>query len=89
MFFKEADVMKSILYPQCPASLVKKAYEFESNIWIEANGERIDVKNLWDILRHNDFRGRHITIITDGTDEIEAANAIADFVANDYYDDIW
>ncbi len=88
MFIKEADVMETF-FPKNPGAILQKAYEFESDVWIEVGGKKENAKVLLDILKLHITSGTHITIITDGSDEIQAANAIADLVANDYYNDFW
>ncbi|MDE5945815.1 MAG: HPr family phosphocarrier protein [Oscillospiraceae bacterium] len=88
MYIKEADVMDT-WFPKNPGAILQKAYEFESDIWIEVNEQRENAKILLDILKLHIRSGTHITIITDGSDEVEAADAIADLVTNDYYNDIW
>lgn len=88
MFVKEADVMNTF-FPKNPGAILKKAYEFESDVWIEVDGQKENAKILLDILKLHIRGGTHIKIITEGSDEVQAANAIADLVTNDYYNDMW
>lgn len=88
MFVKAAVVMDTF-FPKNSGAILQKAYEFESNIWVEVNGQRENAKVLLDILKLPIYSGTHITIITDGPDEVKAAEAIADLVTNDFYNDFW
>ncbi|MGN0676293.1 MAG: HPr family phosphocarrier protein [Ruminococcus sp.] len=88
MFVKEADVMNTF-FPKNPGAILQKAYEFESDVWIEVDGQKENAKILLDILKLHIRGGTHIKIITEGSDEVQAANAIADLVTNDYYNDMW
>ena len=89
MFSKEADVLKTSIFPQSPMLIVKKASGYYSNIWIVTDGKRIDAKSMMDMLHYGNFAGKHITIIADGIDEIAAVNAIADYVTSEYYLDVF
>lgn len=89
MLSKEADVMKTLFWKN-PGAILLKAHEFESNVWIEVDGKRANAKILLDLLKLGIRSETHITIITDGPDETEAAEAIAYLVENDYDNsDIW
>ena len=81
--------MKTYFYKR-PGAILLKACEFKADVWIEVDGEKENAKILFDILKLPIKSETHIKIITDGSDEVEAANAIADLVTNDYsIEDIW
>lgn len=91
MYCKETDVMirKGILgIGSMPMALiVKKAHEFESLIWVEKDGNKVNARDLLDVLKLNIRHGTHITFISDGTDEIEAVNALVELVTTNYIPD--
>lgn len=89
MFCQETTVMKAVI-TKCPTSILQKAYEFTSCIWIEKDGQKVNAKgNLLDILKLDIRSGATITFIADGSDEKDAVNALVDLVTNDYALDIF
>lgn len=60
-----------------PASLfVKKANEFECDITVEANGNKIDGKSIISIMSLGAGKGTDIVISADGADEEAAIDAL-------------
>ncbi len=60
--------------------LVKKCSEFESAVTIEKDGKSADAKRIFGIMGLAVKQGNEITVKTDGSDESEAADAIASFL---------
>jgi len=83
MFSKEAVVMKGIFLKR-PTAIVQTAYEFKSDIWVEKNGKKANAKDLMDTLSIGIKGGDTITFTANGTDEIQAVEALVNLVTNDY-----
>ena len=59
---------------------VRKASKFESEIWIEYLGNRINAKSIMGILSLAIDCGAQIKIIAEGSDERDAIETLAKFV---------
>ena len=66
-----------------PATLlVKKASDFKSDVSIEFNGKKANVKSLIGVLSLGVTKGANITVTASGDDEALAAEEIANLIAN-------
>jgi phosphotransferase system HPr (HPr) family protein len=64
-----------------PASLfVAEATRFQSNVFVEFNGKRVNAKSILGLLTLGITKGKTITIVTEGSDEEEALNALSKLV---------
>ena len=64
-----------------PATLlVEKAHEFQSEIFINANGRKADCKSILDILSCGCPSGTRITVSAHGPDRKEAVAALRDLI---------
>lgn len=68
-----------------PASLfVQKANQFESDIFIVKDGNKINVKSILGILAAGISKGTEITIEANGPDEEAAVKALVELVENKF-----
>ena len=66
-----------------PATLlVKKASSFKSDVSIEFNGKKANVKSLIGVLSLGVTKGATITVLANGDDEALAVEEIAGLIAN-------
>ena len=64
-----------------PATFViQKANEFKASIWIEKEERRVNAKSLLGILSLGIVGGTSIKVIADGSDEVQAVNALVELV---------
>ncbi len=64
-----------------PATLlVEKAHEFKSEIFIDANGQRVDCKSILDILSCGCPPGSKIIVSAHGPDRKEAVTALKELI---------
>lgn len=64
-----------------PATLlVKKASSFKSNVEVEFNGKKANVKSLIGVLSLGVTSGASITVIADGEDEDVALEEVANLI---------
>ncbi len=67
-----------------PAALfVQEANKFNSDIYIEKEGRKVNAKSIMGIMSLAVGSGKEITIIVDGKDETEALNALVEFVTKE------
>ena len=62
------------------AVLVQKASMFDSKIYIEAEGKKVNAKSIMGIMAFNPSDGMNVDIVTKGDDEQEALVAIENFL---------
>ncbi|MDO4550623.1 MAG: HPr family phosphocarrier protein [Planctomycetia bacterium] len=61
-----------------PASMVAKcASKFQSSIELEANGQKVDARGIFEVLLLAANKGTTVTITATGPDSVEATRAIA------------
>ncbi|MBE6054740.1 MAG: HPr family phosphocarrier protein [Clostridium sartagoforme] len=66
-----------------PATLlVKKASSFKSDVSIEFNGKKANVKSLIGVLSLGVTKGATITVLASGDDEALAVEEISNLIAN-------
>lgn len=66
-----------------PATLlVKKASSFKSDVSIEFNGKKANVKSLIGVLSLGVTKGANVTVVASGDDEALAVEEIANLIAN-------
>jgi phosphocarrier protein len=71
-----------------PASLIVKCLlEFESEIFIEKDGRRVNGKSIMGILMLAAGKGSQIKVEADGPDAQEALSAVADLILNKFGED--
>lgn len=63
------------------AVLVQKASMFDSKIYIEAEGKKVNAKSIMGMMSLGLAEGEQITIIANGPDEDEAVNAIDKYIS--------
>ena len=65
---------------------IQKSNEFKSSIWVEKDDRRVNAKSLLGVLSLGTTKGMEITIITDGTDEKEAIEALEKLIESNFSD---
>ncbi|WP_297435654.1 HPr family phosphocarrier protein [uncultured Clostridium sp.] len=83
MITKEVLVKNATGLHARPATLlVKKASSFKSDVSLEFNGKKANVKSLIGVLSLAVGRDAKVTVIANGDDEAAAAEGIAELIAN-------
>ena len=83
MVTKEVIVKNSTGLHARPATLlVKKASAFKSDISLEYNGKKANVKSLIGVLSLGVSKDANVKVIASGDDEALAAEEIANLIAN-------
>ena len=77
MCTKEITVrFKDGLTAQSACFFIQKANEFNSQIWVEHKGHRVNAKSLLGIVSMGIVNEAAITLIAEGSDENEAVDAL-------------
>lgn len=65
------------------AMLVQIASQYDSTIYIEADGKKVNAKSIMGMMSLRLQKGENITVVAEGKDEAEAAAGVENFlVAN-------
>lgn len=84
MYSKEIIVRcESGLYNKQATYFVQKANDFSCNIWLESENRKMNAKSLLGIMSLSVVTGSVVTISADGTDEVEAVNALEAMLQQD------
>ena len=63
------------------AQLVQVASQFNSEIYVEIGKKRVNAKSIMGMMSLNLSDGEEVTVLTDGEDEVKAAEGIKTFLA--------
>mgnify|MGYP003704874531 FL=1 len=72
------------LHARASAKLTQVANQFQSDVWIEKNGKKVNAKSIMGVMMLAASQGSDVTITIQGSDEKEALNSILDLI-NDYF----
>ncbi|MBQ5717153.1 MAG: HPr family phosphocarrier protein [Clostridia bacterium] len=86
MFNKEVIVRcESGLHNKQVTYFVQKANEFRSSVWLESENRRMNAKSLLGIMSLGIVTGAAVTLSADGSDEVDAVNALESMLQRDVY----
>ena len=63
------------------ALLVQEASKYESSIYIECEGKRVNAKSIMGMMSMALSQGETVTIVAEGSDEKEAVEHISDYLS--------
>ena len=69
------------LYARPIALLVQEASQYASKIFILVDNKKINAKSIMGMMSLNLSDGEEVTVLTDGEDEVKAAEGIKTFLA--------
>lgn len=72
------------LHARASAKLTQVANQFESEVWIEKNGKKVNAKSIMGVMMLAASQGSDVIIKTEGADEKEALNSIIALIV-DYF----
>jgi phosphocarrier protein HPr len=72
------------LHARASSKLTQTASQFNSEIWIEKNGRKVNAKSIMGVMMLAAGKGSVIGLQADGSDEAEAIVALKDLI-NDYF----
>jgi phosphocarrier protein len=78
----ETEIINKLgLHARASARLTQTAGCFQSEVWLERNGRRINAKSIMGVMMLAASKGSVLTIETEGRDEKEAMTALLDLIA--------
>ena len=81
MISKDVTVHNNVGLHARPATFfVQRANSYKSSIWVEKGDRRVNAKSLLGVLSLGIAKGTAITLISDGVDEQEALNGLAELI---------
>ena len=85
MFVKDVTVENQVGLHARPATFfIQKANEYKATIWVEKEDRRVNAKSLLGVLSLGIVGGTGIRILADGSDEIEAVEALVHLVESGF-----
>lgn len=64
------------------ALLVQEASQYASKVYIQVDEKKINAKSIMGMMSLNLIEGETLTVVTDGEDELKAAEGIKTFFTN-------
>lgn len=81
MVQKQVEVLlKSGLQARPAALFVQEANRFQSDVFIEKDGKKVNAKSIMGLMSLAVSANSAITIVTEGSDEVEALDALVKYV---------
>jgi phosphocarrier protein len=81
MISKDVNVQNNVGLHARPATFfVQRANSYKSSIWVEKGDRRVNAKSLLGVLSLGIAKGTNITLISDGVDETEALEGLAELI---------
>ena len=70
------------LHARAASKLVQTASDYDSQVWLERNGRRVNAKSIMGVLLLAAPCGSELVLEVDGGDEEQASQALIDLVEN-------
>jgi phosphocarrier protein HPr len=81
MISREIEIINKLgLHARAAAKLVTTASQFQSEVALERNGQRVNGKSIMGVMMLAASQGTRLTLEVDGGDELAAADALVELV---------
>jgi phosphocarrier protein len=82
---REVDIVNKLgLHARASAKLTQLAGKFQCEVWLTRNGRRVNAKSIMGVMMLAAAKGSKVDVETDGIDEIEAMDALAQLIAEKF-----
>jgi phosphocarrier protein len=82
MLQQEVEIINRLgLHARASAKLTQVAGRFTAHVWIGRGGRRVNAKSIMGVMMLAAARGAKVLIETDGPDEAQAMDAVAQLIA--------
>lgn len=82
---QEAQIINKLgLHARASAKLTQTASAYQSEVWLERNGKRVNAKSIMGVMMLAAAKGSTITIDTSGNDADEAMGALLALIADKF-----
>jgi phosphocarrier protein HPr len=80
---REVEIVNKLgLHARAAAKLTQLAAKYGCDVFIERNGRKVNAKSIMGVMMLAAGKGSKIQLVTDGSDEGEAMDALAALIAN-------
>jgi len=80
---KEIEIINKLgLHARASAKLTQTASRFQSEVWMERNGRRVNAKSIMGVMMLAAAKGATVIVDTEGADADEAMQAIDALIAD-------
>ncbi len=81
----EAEIVNKLgLHARASAKLTQTATAFQSEVWLERNGRRVNAKSIMGVMMLAAAKGATVTVETAGPDEEAALAAVLALIADKF-----
>ena len=85
MLQQEVEIINKLgLHARASAKLTQVAGRFKAQVWVSRIGRRVNAKSIMGVMMLAAAKGSTIVIETDGPDEAEAMDAVAQLIAGKF-----
>ena len=82
---QDAEIINKLgLHARASAKLTQTASAYQSEVWLERNGKRVNAKSIMGVMMLAAAKGSTITIDTSGDDADEAMGALIALIADKF-----
>jgi phosphocarrier protein len=81
-------VNKLGLHARPSARLTQLASSFKSKVFMSRNGRRVNAKSIMGVMMLAAAKGCSVTLETEGEDEVEAMDALADLISSGFGEEL-
>ena len=81
MQLREIEITNKLgLHARASAKLTQTAGKFSSEVWIARDGRKVNAKSIMGVMMLAAAKGVTVTLETQGSDELEAINALVELI---------
>ena len=86
---RDVEVVNKLgLHARPSARLTQLASSFKSQVFMSRNGRRVNAKSIMGVMMLAAARGSTITLETEGEDEVEAIDTLADLITSGFGEEL-
>lgn len=86
---RDVEIMNKLgLHARPSARLTQLASQYKSDVFMARNGRRINAKSIMGVMMLAAAKGSTVTLETDGEDEQEAIDALADLISSGFGEEL-
>jgi phosphocarrier protein len=86
---RDVEVVNKLgLHARPSARLTQLASSFKSQVFMSRNGRRVNAKSIMGVMMLAAAKGSTITLETDGEDEVEAIDTLADLITSGFGEEL-
>lgn len=85
MIQQELEIINKLgLHARASAKLTQLAAKYRSEVWMTRNGRRVNAKSIMGVMMLAAGKGAKVILETDGADEKECFDALAELIQNKF-----